>query len=969
LLGEIRDFSLENRKTNSAEVVGADLADLIQGDVLVDIYNRVAFSTDASIYRILPQCVIAPKDTADIVAVVKYAENNQIPITPRGAGSGLAGESLTSGIVLDIRRFMDSILETANDGSWVRVQPGVVLDTLNLHLSKWGRKIGPDPSSGNRAVIGGVVANNATGAHSLQYGYMADFVQSIQVVLADGTCAEFTDSEDSQSQGRAGQCARACLDLLGDKQELIRDAQPATQRNRCGYTIQNIVQGTNVNLAKLMAGSEGTLAVFSEITLRTVPVPKAKGLVQFEFDDFEKMARAVSVIVDCGAAACELMDETLIEMAREAFPKYHRILPSDCAATLLVEQVGDDAASVRAQIEKTIETVGVLATGHLEVPDADEQALLWKARKDAVPLLNRQKGPSHPIAFIEDVSVDYRRLDEYIAGLQKIGRQYDIPIAFYGHAGGGELHVRPFLDLSCPEEIQRMRQIAGDVFLLAWSLGGSISGEHADGLLRAAFIADQYGKEYYQILKKIKQIFDPAGILNPGKIINEDPDVMVKNLRAVELKAADGFQTELCFEPDAFRYEVEQCNGCGVCLAQAASSRMCPIFRGLNEELASSRAKADLLANWMAGQLPLTPSAAKQLKTILGLCVNCKMCSIECPAGVDVSKLIIEARTQLAHQTGFTATELALSHNRWMSVLASAFSPLSNWVMALAIMRWVLEKTLGFDRTRRFPHFDRGSFIHKARKMLKKSPSLLVPIDKIVYFVDSYANWNDHELGFAVLSVLQKLGIEVQIPPQRPVPLPAFVYGNLKTARRDIEYNLKQFTPFVQQGYKILCSEPSAALCLTDEISLITHDERAQLVAENTYELMDYLNTLIEKSPELLPDECKTLPNQYTGKKIAYHAPCHLKAQRLSGASIGLLKKCGMDVTDINGGCCGLAGTAGMQKKHHEMSGAIGELLANKIDECAPDIILTECAACKMQIEHLTGKEVLHPIKLLMRTF
>ena len=951
----------------SAEQIGSDLANLVRGVVQVDIYNRVAFSTDASIYRILPQCVIAPKDTADIVTIVKYAADNQIPIAPRGAGSGLAGESLTCGIVLDVRRFMDSILETADDGASVRVQPGVVLDTLNSHLSKWGRKIGPDPSSGNRAVVGGVVANNATGAHSLQYGYIADFVQSIQVVLADGTPAKFTDNADSHSKEPQGRLAGECLALLGDQQELIQNAQPATQRNRCGYTIQNIINGTNVNLAKLMASSEGTLAVFSEITLRTVPVPKAKGLVQFEFGDFEKMARAVSVIVDCGVVACELMDGTLIEMAREAFPKYHRILPSGCAATLLVEQVGDDIQSVRNQICKTIEAVGALATGYLEVLDADEQALLWKARKDAVPLLNRKKGPTHPIAFIEDVSVDYRRLDEYITGLQKIGKQYDIPIAFYGHAGSGELHVRPFLDLSCPEEIQRMRKIAADVFSLAWSLGGSVSGEHADGLLRAAFIADQYGKEYYQILKKIKQIFDPAGILNPGKIINEDPDVMVKNLRAVELKAAEGFQTELCFAPDAFRYEVEQCNGCGVCLSRVASSRMCPIFRGLNEELGSSRAKADLLANWMAGRLPDTPSAAKQLKSILGLCVNCKMCSVECPAGVDVSKLIIEARTQLARQTGFTATELALSHNRWMSTLASAFSPLSNWVMALAITRWVLEKTLGFDRTRRFPHFDRGSFIHKARKLLKRNPSPVDPIDKVVYFVDSYANWNDHELGFSVLAVLEKLNIEVVVPKQRPVPLPAFVYGNLKTARRDIEYNLKQFTPYVQQGYKILCSEPSAALCLTDEISLITHDERAQLIAENTYELMDYLNTLVKQSPELLPAEYKTLPGRYAEKKVAYHDPCHLKAQRLSGASIELLKKCGLDVTDIEGGCCGLAGTAGMQKKHHEMSGVIGKLLTAKIDDCNPDIILTECAACKMQIEHLTPKAVLHPIKLLAR--
>ena len=949
----------------TAEQIGSDLASRVKGLVHVDIYNRVAYSTDASIYRILPQCVVCAKDAADIVAVVKYAANNQIPIAPRGAGSGLAGESLTSGIVLDVRRFMDSIVETAKDGSWVRVQPGVVLDTLNQHLAKWGRKIGPDPSSSNRAVIGGAVANNAAGAHSLQYGYMADYLKSVQVVLADGTCTEFTDSESSQSPKIAGRYARMCLDLMGDKQDVIRKAQPTTRRNRCGYTIQEIVYGKTVNLAKLMAGSEGTLAVFSEITLRTVPIPKAKGLVQFEFSDFKHMAQAVRVIVECGATACELMDATLIKMAREAFPKYHKILPTDCAAALLVEHTGDSEQHVHDQIKNTIEAVGPLAANHLQVLDANEQTLLWKARKDAVPLLNRQKGQTHPTAFIEDVSVDHRRLDEYIDGLQKIGKQYNIPMAFYGHAGGGELHVRPFLDLSQPDQIQRMQQIARDVFSLAWSLGGSISGEHADGLLRAAFIEAQYGKEYYRILQKVKKIFDPAGILNPGKIINNNPDVMIQDLRDIQLKAADGFQTELYLGSDAFRYEVQQCNGCGVCLSRAAGSRMCPIFRGLNEELASSRAKADLLANWMAGQLPSAPSDAKQLKELLGLCVNCKMCSIECPAGVDVSKLIIEARTQLSKQTGFTTTEVALSHNRWMSTLASTFAPLSNWVMALGPIRWMLERTIGFDRTRRFPHFDRGSFIHKARKNLQESKSPAVPLDKVVYFVDSFANWNDHELGFAVLSVLQKLGIDIQIPPQRPVPLPAFVYGNIKTARKDIEYNLKQLTPYVQQGYKILCSEPSAALCLKDEIFLITQDEHARLIADNTYELMDYLNVLIAQHPELLNDKCKLLLSQYTNKKLAYHEPCHLKVQRLSGASIKLFKKCGLQVMDINGGCCGLAGTAGMQRKHHELSGTIGNLLAGKIDECDPDIVLTECAACKMQIEHLTGKEVLHPIKIL----
>lgn len=278
--------------------------------------------------------------------------------------------------------------------------------------------------------------------------------------------------------------------------------------------------------------------------------------------------------------------------------------------------------------------------------------------------------------------------------------------------------------------------------------------------------------------------------------------------------------------------------------------------------------------------------------------------------------------------------------------------------MSLPVTRWMIEKIIGLDRTRRFPHFERGSFIRKAQRYLKQHPLSAEPADRVVYFVDSYANWNDHALGFAVLEVLQKLNIEVVVPNQRPVPLPAYVYGNLKTARQDIQYNISRLMPYVQQGYKVVCSEPSAALCLKDEMRLLVDTDPAKQITENTYELMDYLKPFMETKSLSLGD-------QYAKKRIGYHAPCHLKAMHLSGSSVDLLEKCGVKIADINGGCCGLAGTAGMQKKHHDLSDAIGSLLANRISELNPDIILTECAACKMQIEHLTGKPVLHPVKLL----
>ncbi len=938
----------------NAEQIGSELSRQVRGDVRIDVFNRIAFSTDASIYSIRPQCVVSPRDEADVVAVVRYAAQSRIPIAARGAGSGLAGESLTSGIVIDCRRYMNQIVQTAPDGSWVITEPGIVLDTLNQHLSKYKKKIGPDPSSSNRAVVGGVVANNATGAHSLQYGYIAKYVRRVRGVLYDGSVFELTSAMRPQDIANPvlRHIVSQCIALLGGQSELIAKVQPKTHRNRCGYSIEGICQDGQIDLARLMAGSEGTLAVFTEIELETVDVPTAAGLVQFEFETFAAMAKAVPVIVQTGASACELMDKELIKMALDAMPHYRDILPANCIATLLVEQVGDDAAQVSQKLAATVGAVGTLSQAAMTVLDKAVQQKLWKSRKDAVPLLNRQKGLRHPVAFVEDTSVEPARLDEYIAGLEQICRRHQIPAAFYGHAGDGELHLRPYLDLTNPDDIRRMRQIADEVFELAWSLGGTISGEHADGLVRAAFIERQYSKEYYELLCGIKRIFDPVGILNPGKIINTDPEAMEKNLRPAALAGAKGYRTELTIGAENLRCEIEQCNGCGVCLA-GGQGRMCPVFRAAGEELASTRGKANLLANWHTA---IEDGQADKFKDILSLCINCKMCTLECPAGVDMSRLIVEARAQIAKYSGFTITEYALSENRLMSVLASAFAPLSNRIMQIGLVRLLLEKTLGFDRSRSFPSFERGSFMHKAKAYLSQLPPIPDPSDKAVYFVDSFARYNDHSLGLSVLKVLRSFNVDVVLPPQRPAPMPAFVYGNIDKARRDMEYNIGQLLPWVQKGYKILCSEPSAAMFLRDELSLLFKSEQAEQISAAAVELMDYLNQ---------PGKQFQLIKPLDYKKIYYHAPCHLRSFNGAKDTLELFGRLGAQVSDIAGGCCGLAGTAGMQKKNRTLCDAVGQELKAKIDLLNPDIIVTECAACKMQIEHLTGCTVIHPIKLL----
>lgn len=945
--------------------IAADLSGRIQGDAFADIIHRVAFSTDASSYRIVPQCVVAPRDSRDIEIVVRYAAEEGLPVAPRGAGSGVAGESLCAGIVLDMTRYMTRILHTADDGAIVTCEPGVVLDDLNRHLARYGRKIGPDPSSANRATVGGCVANNATGAHSMQYGHMGEHVESIEAVLADGTVARFANAVDVEKEtgDRADTIARECWSLLTGGKAAIDRAIPATKRNRSGYNIASVCRDHRIDLAHLLAGSEGTLAIFTRITLRTVPLPKAKGLLQMEFDSLGSMARAVPVIVKTAPAACELMDETLINLAVDQLPQYRDILPAGAAAVLLIEHVGDTETEVRERIEVTDLAVGKRASGRTIIISAADQARVWKSRKDAGPLLYRKRRREHPAEFMEDASVDHTRLADYIEGLQQIERKYGTTMSFFGHAGDGELHLRPYLDLSSPRDVEKMQAMAEEVFSLVWSLGGSISGEHADGLLRAGFVRRQYGDEVYEILRKVKTIFDPAGLMNPGKILNDDPNIMVRNLRRARHIERDWTQSEMLFTENELELEFEQCYGCGLCLNRDPALRMCPVYRALGEELGSSRAKANLLHYWATGQLDEKEFESPEFRQFLDLCVNCKMCEKQCPSGVRISTLMAAARAEYVRCKGLRRTEFALSHNRYLGLMGSLFSPVSNVFLRLPPFQWAMEKTLGLDKRRAMPSFQRGPFVKMGQKHLDDLGPLAAPIDKVAYFVDSYANSNDHELGYAVLSVLRHNGIEVTIPHQRPAPLPAIVYGDVKTARRDLTYSVRHLAEAVRAGYKVVCSEPSAALCLQQELRHFVSGDDAKLVSANTWELMNYLADLREKGRLKAPAE--SVPEEF-----AYHLPCHLCAVGDETVTLKLLHDhFGVNVTDLRAGCCGLSGTFGMQKKNYELSEGISEGLRRAIETASTRDVLTECAACKMQIEHLGDLAVSHPIKLIARAY
>jgi FAD/FMN-containing dehydrogenase/Fe-S oxidoreductase len=896
---------------------------------------------------------------------VKYARTKSIPVVARGAGSGLAGESLGNGIVFDMTKYMNRVIEVKDEGQTVVCEPGVVLDDLNKLLAKFGRKIGPDPSSANRAVIGGVVANNSTGSHSLEYGFIADHVESIEAVLANGSLSEFKNNFNPEKEldDKASSIAKECMSVLSGKEELIKNALPKTKRNRSGYNIAGICHNGEIDLARLLTGSEGTLAIFTKITLKSVLLPKSKGLLQLEFDSLEKMAQTVPIIVDQNASVCELMDKTFIDMARDALPEYRDFLPAEAAAVLLVEHTGETQEQVKDKIQKTDSAVGAIVSGRRIFFDPKAQARLWQSRKDAGPLIYRERSHKHPAEFMEDISVDYHRLGDYISGLLEIGKRYDIAMSFFGHAGDGLLHIRPYLDLSDPADVKKMRTMADDVVELAWSLGGTISGEHAEGLTRAAFVRGQYGDEYYELLCKIKNIFDPDGLMNPGKILNPDTDVMTKNLRAEHKVQTERIKTDLLFDKDELAVELEQCYGCGVCRNREQDLRMCPVFKAMGEEIGSSRAKVNILHYWATGQMKEEDFESPEFRKFLDLCVNCKACLQQCPSSVDISKLMVAARSRYVKLRGLRKTEMILSHNRYLSMLSSSFALVSNFFMDLSITKWLLEKLAGLDKNRSMPKFNQSSFLKAAKKYLATSEPIANPVDKAAYFVDTYANYNDHELGFAVIDVLRANSVEVILPKQLPTPLPSIVYGDTKTARGDLEYSVKHLAKAVRDGYKIICSEPSAALCFKQELRHYVGGPDAQVVSANTFELMDYLYGLFSENK-------LKKPTKSINEEFVYHLPCHLCAAGLEGASIKLLQEhCGVKVTDLAAGCCGIAGTFGMQKKNSELSSKISESLKNALEKSPIKNVLTECAACKMQIEHINDCIVRHPIKILAEAY
>jgi len=940
-----------------------DLKGLIKGELQFDELSRSLYSTDASIFQVRPLGVVVPRDEEDVQALVRYAAEHQLPLIARGAGTGVAGESLGTGIIIDLSRHFRSIVQM--DEETVRVQPGVVYADLNQRLARHGRRFAPDPTSGVQCTIGGMLATNASGARALRYGYMRDYVVRLRAVFNNGQAEEVGREPRSSITGSAGGRVReitaSVSALLDGQADLVHRCQPRTRYNRCGYLLDSVLTAQELDLARLLVGSEGTLALFTEATLRTIPLPGGRSLVLLGFDSLEAAIRAGQQALPSGPAACELIDRRLLTLARSLNPDAKALLPVEAEAVLLVEYEAETEAEARdaaLQLADALHRTQRLAGYAVTAFEPEEIDRLWQLRETVLPGLYGLRGGPQPIAFVEDVGVPPEELQGYLHRVQEILKRHETTASFLVHAATGQVHTRPFLDLQRPEDVSKLLAIGEEIHGLALQLGGTVSTQHGTGLARTPWVERQYGP-LYPVFREIKSIFDPLHIFNPGKIVGPDPRMPSWPLRRHPVASAEPAAWRLNWQPGEVRGESIHCNGCGHCRTEASHLRMCPMFRVTHTEAATPRAKANLIRDLLHDAADSRLLSSDEVREVADLCINCRMCAQECPAHVNIPKLMLEAKAANAAEHGLDRTDWTLSRTEEFAAVASTFAGLVNAALASRSLRWLMEKILGVSRKRRLPAFTSRSFLRRAaRRGWTHRPRSRGP--RIAFFVDIFANYNDPEIAEAAVAVLHHNGIEVYVPPgQRGCGMAPLAYGDLETAREVAQHNLRILAELAREGYTIVCSEPTAALMLQHDYRSLLDDPDAQLVADHTSELTSYLWELHNQG-KLRTDF------QRLELSIAHHVPCHLKALGRRPASAALLALVpGLRVHTLDVSCSGMAGTFGLKASNYETSLEIGRPLMEALRRPRALLGSTECSTCRLQMEEGSGKRTLHPVQYL----
>ena len=950
-------------KQSKIDGLERELNDLLQGEASFSATSRALYATAACMYKITPVGVIYPKSTSDVIASISFANKHGLSLTARGAGSSLVGQAVNSGLIIDFSRYMIKILGYDPKTESVCVQPGVIYGDLNRYLKSFDRYFPPDPSSGEYCTLAGMVANNAAGSHSVKNGFTIDYLEELEVVLYDGTVARLksqrqNDLSLASDPSTAQIITHTVIEVLQSNKDIIEAHTPKVKKNASGYRLEKILDGNTFNLAKLFCGSEGTLGLITEISFKVKSPPRFKTLTIINFNRLEEAAEIIHPILKIGPSAVEMMEKKAMETVREYRPDLYEFYPPQLESQLYVEFDGDEQKEVQAQQKQLIDLLQSKFESGISwrlAMDEAEQADLWKIRKASFPLVYQKKRPEKVPAFIEDYVVPPENIAGFIKFLYQVYERHGSEAMILGHAGNGNFHTRPFINFSNEQDLNRMHQIAEEVTAKVLEFGGSLSGEHGDGRARAHLLVKQAGP-LYELYEQIKQLFDPQGMLNPDVKISRE-NQLTKNLRFDPQYKRIQEKTLLHFEEDDYYYEIEKCHGCSACHQSNITNTMCPVFQITGEELASPRGKADILQHLIAGDLDTAFSKEDDYKKMLDYCIYCEGCYVECPSHVDVGRLLQEHKARYRAANGAGITQWLLENSELLSKVQSWFAPISNLVLNFKIHRVFMEWVLGIDRRRPFPKMDSYLKFNRNNRPIAVNESRA----KVVLFHDLYARYNDSNLTALAIKILAKFNVQVESHPLASAAMPAMVYGNLDLARKTIAKSAGQLADYIRQGYKIISTEPTAVLALKKEWKEVLPTDDVQLISENSFEFFDFLVNLIKEN------DISLLFNEVS-QSFSYHAPCHLKALQIGRPSLDILHQIpGVQINEIDRGCCGIAGTYGFKKgaDGYDQSMAIGAGLFEELRKDEHGLGLSECSTCRMQMEHGAEKTTIHPLQVL----
>ncbi len=944
-----------------------ELEQSVSGDVLSDDYSLGLYSTDASIYQIVPLAIVLPKEKKDVEAVVRIAGEHGLTLLPRGGGTSLAGQTVGKSIVIDFSRYMNRLIEVNPEERWARVQPGMVLDELNQQLKSYGLHFAPDPATSSRANVGGMVGNNSSGTKSILYGKTVDHVLEAEILLPDMTrmnLRELSDPEWKQKTvqpGREGEIYKGVQELLEQHAEEIRQRFPKVMRRVGGYNLDEFLDERSRNLSKLITGSEGTLAVTLELKLNLEPLPKHKSVVVAHFAELKEAIRAVKPMLDFQPAAVEILDCTVLRMSRENLTtrRHSHFIDGDPAAVLITEFYADSVEEVMERPRRMIEALGELGLGYAfpHYPEGKEYEDVWLTRKKGLGLMLGIKGDKKPLPFIEDACVPVEVLPEYIEEVLAVCRKYETEVSMYAHASVGVIHVRPILDLRQKSDIENLVHIAGDTFDLVMKYEGSWSGEHGDGLVRSSFNERFFGPELYGAFKKLKQLFDPEWRMNPGKIVDAPP--MDEHLRYGAGYEDREVRTEFHYRTEnSFRESVHMCTGVGECRKMLGGT-MCPSYRATRNEEHSTRGRANALRLSMSGQLNGEGMASHRLNEILDLCLSCKACKSECPSNVDMAKMKSDVRQIYYDEHGLGLRDYMIGKASEMAALFSgSMSGVVNQIQGTTLFRSILESVAGFDRRRVLPAYSRKSLSKWFQEHVDEFPK---SDRKVVLFADTFVNYHEPYIGKAAVRLLNECGYEVILADVGCCQRPRISHGLLRDAKSRVVNTLKGLHPYLEEGLPVLVCEPSCASSLNDDLPDLIDDESMAARLRGQIQLLD----------QFLANELKAgnlAGRFYTDQSdLHIHGHCHQKALYGTESIWTLLDQPGANVTEISSGCCGMAGSFGYEKEHYEISEAIGE------QSLFPTVRALESSAtliasgfsCRHQIEHFTDVEPRHWVEVV----